>query len=99
MGANWLYNVKGSNYIYANDFRWLLLGSFKWGSVKTFSADFNKTQDNSYIYLGNLNVEKKEILVANMKSARRVIREYVNSSIIVDGRDKIYDNAGSQVYY
>lgn len=96
LGANWLINVKGNNPIYSDEYRWLLIASFKWRSAGTFPFDINKTKDNSYIYLGNLNVEKEEILVVDIKSSRR---EYVNSSIIVDDLDKIYDNAGAQVFY
>lgn len=98
LGAKWLYNVKVNNHIYADYYRWLLLGSFEWGTVRIIPFDINKTQDYSYVYLGNLNVDKKEILIADVKSARKVMKKYINSSIIVDSRYKIYDNAGAQIF-
>ena len=53
----------------------------------------------AYIYLGSLSIEKKEILLVDVKSARRRTMEYINSSQIVDDRNKIYNNGGAQVYY
>jgi uncharacterized membrane protein len=99
LGARWIYNVKSDNPIYADGYRWLLLSSFEWGQVRTFTVDIDKIQDDSYIYFGSLTIEKKEILVMDIKSARRRTSEYINSSQIVDGRNQIYNNGGAQVYY
>ena len=99
LGAKWLYDVKGSNPIYADDYRRLLIGSFEWGQVRTLTFDIDKIRDDSYIYFGSLTIEKKEIMVVDVKSARRITREYINSSQIVNGRNKIYNNGGAQVYY
>jgi len=98
-GAKWLYDVKSSNPIYADEYRRLLVGSFEWGQVRTLTVDIDKIQDDSYIYLGSLSIEKKEIMVVDVKSARRITREYINSSQIVDDRNKIYNNGGAEVYY
>ncbi|MCK4732578.1 MAG: DUF2206 domain-containing protein, partial [Methanophagales archaeon] len=99
LGAKWLHGVKGSNPLYADGYRRLLLSSFEWGQLKTFPVGVDKIQDNTYMYFGNLNIKKKEVLLVDVKSARRVTREYINSSQIVDGRNQIYNNGGAQVYY
>ena len=99
LGAEWLNDVKSSNPIYADEYRRLLVGSFEWGQVRTFTVDIDKIREDSYIYFGSLTIEKKEIMVVDVKSARRITREYINSSQIVDGRNKIYGNGGAQVYY
>jgi uncharacterized membrane protein len=99
LGAKWLTEVKSSNPIYADEYRRLLLGSFEWGQVRTLTFDVDKIPDDSYIYFGSLTIEKKEIMVVDWKSARRITREYINSSQIVDGRNQIYTNGGTEVYY
>jgi uncharacterized membrane protein len=99
LGAEWLYDVKGSNPIYADDYRRLLIGSFEWGQVRTLTFDIDKIREDSYIYLGSLSIEKKEILVVDVKSARRITREYINSSQIVEDGNKIYTNGGAQVFH
>ena len=98
LGAKWLYDVKSSNPIYADDYRRLLLGSFEWGQVRTITFDIDQIQDDSYIYVGSLSIEKKEILLIDRKSARRAKVKYINSSQIVDDRNKIYANGGAEVY-
>jgi uncharacterized membrane protein len=99
LSAKWLYGVKSNNPIYADEYRRLLVGSFEWGQVRTLTFDIDQIQDNSFIYFGSLTIEKKEIMVVDVKSARRIAREYINSSQIVDGRNQIYNNGGAQVYY
>ena len=99
LGARWICNVKSDNPIYADDYRRLLVGSFEWGQVRTLTFDIDQIRDDSYIYFGSLTIEKKEIMVVDVKSARRITREYINSNQIVDGRNKIYNNGGAQVYY
>jgi uncharacterized membrane protein len=98
LGAKWLNDVKSSNPIYADEYRRLLIGSFEWGQVRTLTVDVDRIQDDSYIYFGSLSIEKKEIMVVDRKSARRITMEYINSSQIVDGRNQIYNNGGAQVY-
>ena len=99
LGAKWLYNVKGSNPIYADEYRRLLVGSFEWGQVRTFTVDVDQIREDSYIYFGSLSIEKKEVMVVDVKSARRITMEYINSSQVVDGKNKIYNNGGTEVYY
>jgi uncharacterized membrane protein len=99
LGAEWLNDVKSSNFIYADEYRRLLIGSFDWEQVRTLTFDIDKIQDDSYIYFGSLTIEKKEIMLVDVKSARRITSKYINSSQIVEDRNKIYTNGGAQVYY
>jgi len=98
LGATWLFNVKGSNPIYADDYRWLLLGSLEWGSVRTYPFDINKTQDNSYIYFGTFNIVEDKVKVSPKKGLR-ITTVYINLEDIVNDRNKIYTNGGAQVFY
>ena len=96
LGAKWLVGVRGDELIYADEYRWLLLGSFVWDQVRTFTPDVDQIRKDSYRYLGSLNIEKKEIVIVDVKSTQR---GYINSSQIVNNRNKIYANGGAQVYY
>jgi uncharacterized membrane protein len=100
LGARWICNVKSDNpIIYADEHRRLLIGGFALRHVRALTVDIDKIQDDSYIYLGSLTIEKKEVMLIDVKSARRRTMEYINSSQIVDGRNQIYNNGGAQVYY
>ena len=99
LGAGWLYDVKNSNKIYADRYRSFLINSFEMGQSRTIPVDIDKIQEDFYIYFGSLTIEKKKIMVVDVKSARRVTRRYINSSLIVDGRNQIYNNGGAEVYY
>ncbi|CAD6490158.1 MAG: hypothetical protein KFBDDELM_00036 [Candidatus Argoarchaeum ethanivorans] len=99
LGAEWLNNVKNSNPIYADEYRRLLVGRFEWGQVRTITTDVDRMRRDSYIYLGSLTIEKKEIMVVDVKSARRITREYINSNQIINDKNKIYNNGGAQVYW
>ena len=97
-GAKWLHDVKGSAPIYADKPRWLLLCSrfgWGWGQNRVFPVDVNKTSENSYIYFGTLNVVKNGV---HPGSAGGTVKEYINSEFIVNDRNKIYANNGSEIY-
>ena len=97
-GAKWLNDVKSSNPIYADNYRWLLLASFEWGQVSSFPVDVDKIQDDSYIYLGKFNIMNETVLISyREKAIKRTF--YINSSDIVGDRDMIYANGCAQVYY
>jgi len=96
--AKWLYSVKNSSPIYADGLRWLLLGSFRWGQVTSFPVNIDKIHKDSYIYLGKFNTMNESVLVAYREKALGV-SFYINNSVIINDRDKIYANGGSQVYW
>lgn len=97
-GAKWLYSVKNSSLIYADGLRWLLLGSFGWGQVTSFPVKIDKIHKDSYIYLGKFNVINESVLVAYKEKAVGM-SFYISNSVIINDRDKIYANGGSQVYW
>ena len=96
-GAKWLTDVKSSNPIYADKYRWLLLASFEWGQASSFPVDIDKIQDDSYIYLGKFNIMNETVLIGyREKAIKRTF--YINSSDIVGDSDRIYANGGAQIY-
>lgn len=97
LGAEWLYRIKCSNsYIYADIHRWVLLNRFEWGHVAPFSINIGRLPENSYIYFGDLNVREGKVAVFFRDKV--LIRKYIEAGDIVNGRDKIYANGGSEVY-
>ena len=98
LGAKWLTEVRSDKLTYADAYRWLLLGCFEWGRVKTFSVDVDRIPVDSYIYFGTWNVMKDKVEVVHKKGIRH-IHESINSEDIVYDRSKIYTNGGAQVYY
>ena len=98
LGAKWLNNVKVNNPIYADAYRRLLLGSFEWRQVSSFPVNTDRKRKNSYVYLGKFNIMNGTVIVYSKEKAIRKSR-YVNSSAIINGREKIYDNGGAEVYY
>ena len=102
LGVKWLHHVKGGNpiSIYADAYRSLLLSSFSFerGRVRSFPVDIDKIKEDSYVYLGNFNIINGSALITH---GGRPIRSsfYINSSTIVNNRNKIYANGGAQVYY
>jgi len=96
-GAKWLDSVKSSDLVYADDYRLLLIANLE-EKVGAFPPNAEVPKD-SYVYLGTLNIAKSEVIVSNRKGARLIMRKYINSTKITYHRNKVYDNAGSQVYY
>ena len=96
LGAKWLHGVKSSDRIYADTYRRLLLNSFEWGIVIPFSVD--EIPENSYIYLGTLNVVDDKVRLRHKIGVRRIM-EYIGSDDIVNKRNMIYTNGGAEVYY
>jgi uncharacterized membrane protein len=98
LGAKWLTELRGDKLIYADEYRWLLLGSFEGGRVKTFPVDVDRIPVDSYIYFGTWNVMKDKVEVVHKKGIS-YIHEHINSEDIVYDRSKIYANGGAGVYY
>ena len=98
LGAKWLHGVKGDKLVYADAYRWLLLGGFEWGICRAFPVDIGQMSKNSYIYFGTRNVVNGEVTLS-YKSGVMYGYEYINSSEIVNGRNEIYANGGAEVYY
>ena len=102
LGVTWLNGVKGSNLIYADEPRWLLLcsrlGYGGWGKHNRFTVDnINRIRENSYIYFGTRNAVERDVRLRYGTEEGSVFK-YINSEYIVDSRSKIYANGGSEIY-
>jgi len=97
-GAEWITNVKGSDPIYADGYRWLLLGGLECGQARNLPKDIRKVRDDSYLYLGSYNVANKSVLVWYKEKALTKTK-YISLSNVIVKNSKIYDNGGAQVYH
>ncbi len=97
-GAKWLHRARGDVPIYADAYRWLLLIDSEGYPYQWFTS-FDKVQNkrDSYIYLGSFNVIESKVLTVQRKGVRG-IREYIDMTDLIKGRNRIYDNRGAQVY-
>jgi uncharacterized membrane protein len=97
-GAEWLLETKSSQIVYADAFRWLLIGSFDWNETYTMTADILELPPNAYIFLGTINVQQGKVLMAN-KTGTLVSWEYVDIRQMLDMKSRIFDDGGSMTYY
>jgi len=59
-GAEWITNVKGSDPIYADGYRWLLLGGLEWGQARNLPKDIRKVK-TKYIKLTDVIGKRSKI--------------------------------------
>jgi uncharacterized membrane protein len=104
-GAKWIVNERGSQLqnsvetitpIYCDGYRILLLMGLD-SNDRMISNDFNETPADSYVYYGTLNTIRNQVLTFT-SSEGVAVKEYVNSTDLINGRGKIYTNGGTVVY-
>lgn len=99
LAAKWLHIVKTNSPTYADAFRWLLLIEFE-GYPYGWYVNFNKIQTfkkDVYVYLGTFNVKEGKVLTERRDGVIR-IKEYIDITNLINEKNKIYDNSGSQIY-
>ena len=95
-GVKWLDGVKGNTPIYADYSRGLLLKTrIKWGQVNIFPVNINRIPKNSYICFGTQNILEHNLTFIQRNPDNIIV---YNLEYVVDGRNKIYANGGSEIY-
>lgn len=95
--ANWWYRTKVDQVVYADRYRSFLLGRFEWEQARPITMDAGKIPENSYLYLGTINIIEEKRVYINYLGLSRVI-EYTSLDNLTQNRSKIYDNGGAQIY-
>lgn len=96
--GNWLSLTKFDYPVYADKNRASVLRSIIF-PVLEIPYYFDLVYDQTYIFLGDWNVERNEVLVYNMQGSNIITdEEYVSPLNILQGRSKIYDNGGAEIY-
>lgn len=94
--GEWLEKYS-NNTVYADKYRASVLGSMV--STKEIPAYFDLVDSGSYVFLGTVNIARKQILTYQMVGANIAVNEgYRSPEEILNGRSKIYDDGGAYVY-
>ena len=96
--GNWLSLTKYDYPVYADKNRASVLRSMIF-PVLEIPYYFDLVQNQTYIFLGNWNTEKNQVLIYNMEGSNIITDEkYVSPLNILQGRSRIYDNGGAEIY-
>jgi uncharacterized membrane protein len=96
--GKWLSRTKYDYPVYADKNRASVLRSITL-PVLEIPYYFDLVYDQTYIFLGERNVEKNKVLVYNMEGSNIITDEkYVSPLDILQGRSRIYDNGGAEIY-
>jgi uncharacterized membrane protein len=97
-GASWLIKSKDDSLVQADVYRSLLVNSLSLGTALSLTVDVNHTKAGEYVFLGTLNCEEGRAIVTDFVG---VIYNtlYVSIAGVFDGRDLIFDNGGSRIFY
>jgi uncharacterized membrane protein len=93
-GAQWLAETKNPEArTYADQYRATMLNSFN-NKTKVVASD-SKMEKGSYLYMGTFNIFNNEFAFYPFMSS---IVQYFNDNDILVGKNKIYDDKGSQIF-
>lgn len=94
-GAQWLAGIKNQeSSTYADQYRAVMLNSFN-NNTEVLTTDL-KMEKGSYFYMGTFNINNNKFgLYPSMSS----VVQYFSDKTILVGKNKIYDDKGSQIYY
>ncbi len=96
--GNWLSLTKLDYPVYADKNRASVLRSII-SPVLEIPYYSDLVYDQTYIFLGNWNIEKNQVFVYNMEGSNIITDEkYVSPLEILQGRSRIYDNGGAEIY-
>jgi len=101
VGAEWLKNNQVGNLTMYSEGRQLLVFLRAYGKdikgirINNTYFDWNNTVDNRYIFLGYRNVNEGQVQEVYTRLEFQDIKNYLN---LFSGKDKIYENGGSQVW-
>ncbi len=97
-GAEWLLSTGNRRPIYVDGTRWWLLLGFDPDHQRYLPMDAALIEPNSYLYFGTYNVVREGVRIEVTEHAVTVAG-YTSAKKFTENRDKIYDNAGSAIYY
>ncbi|NLA37935.1 MAG: DUF2206 domain-containing protein [Methanomicrobiales archaeon] len=98
MGAEWLIAAGEKRPIYVDGMRWWLLLGFDPDHQRYLPANASLLEPGSYLYFGTYNVVRESVRI-EVKEHAVLSADYTGAGRFTRNRDRIYDNAGSAVYY
>ncbi|MDD3932221.1 MAG: DUF2206 domain-containing protein [Methanoculleus sp.] len=97
-GAKWLFSEASGRPIYVDGTRWWLLLGFDPDHQRYLPANASLVEPNSYLYFGTYNVVKESVRIEVQEHAVTAAA-YTDAGRFIRDQNRIYDNAGSVVYY
>jgi len=97
-GAIWLFSEGNKRPIYVDGTRWWLLQGFNPDTQRYVPADASLLEPNSYLYFGTYNLVRESIRVEAQEHAATTAT-YTGADGFIQGHHRVYDNAGSAIYY
>ncbi len=97
-GARWLFSEGIERPIYVDGTRWWLLLGFDPNRQRYVPANASLVEPNSYLYFGTYNLLRDSIRIEAQEHAVTTAA-YTDAGWFIRNRNKVYDNAGSAVYY
>ncbi|WP_214020434.1 DUF2206 domain-containing protein [Methanoculleus sp.] len=97
-GARWIFSEGIERPIYVDGTRWWLLQGFDPHRQRYIPANASLVEPNTYLYFGTYNLVRDSIRIEAQQQAVTTA-DYTDAGWFVRNRHKVYDNAGSAVYY
>ncbi|MCM2465663.1 DUF2206 domain-containing protein [Methanoculleus oceani] len=97
-GARWLFSEGIERPIYVDGTRWWLLLGFDPHRQRYIPANSSLVEPSTYLYFGTYNVVRDSIRIEAQEHAVTTA-VYTDAGWFIRNRNKVYDNAGSAVYY
>ena len=97
-GAVWIFSEGNERPIYVDGARWWLLLGFNPDSQRYVPANASLLEPNSYLYFGTYNLMRESIRIETQEHAATTAT-YTDASRFIRSHHRIYDNAGSAIYY
>ena len=97
-GAEWLLSEGNRRPIYVDGTRWWLLLGFDPDHQRYLPENASLMEPNSYLYFGTYNVVRESVRI-EVKEHAVTEAGYTSAGRFTGDQHKVYDNAGSAVYY
>jgi len=97
-GARWLFSEGSERPIYVDGTRWWLLQGFDPRRQRYIPANASLLEPNSYLYFGMYNLAQDSVRIEAQEYAVTTA-DYVDAGRFIQNQHKVYDNAGSTIYY
>ncbi|WP_292520022.1 DUF2206 domain-containing protein [Methanoculleus sp.] len=97
-GARWLFSEGNKRPIYVDGTRWWLLLGFDLRHQRYLPENASLMEPNSYLYFGTYNLMRESVRLEAQEHAVTVAG-YTDAGRYVQDQNRIYDNAGSAIYY
>lgn len=97
-GARWLLSEGNERPIYVDGTRWWLLLGFNPDHQRYLPANASLVEPGSYLYFGTYNLVRDSVRIEVQEHAVTAA-DYTDAGRFTRNQNRIYDNAGSIVYY